>query len=55
MKADLFTVDAETPTLEVIREMRERKIACVPVVREGRLVGTVSERDFLRVVERLLG
>jgi CBS domain-containing protein/gamma-glutamyl:cysteine ligase YbdK (ATP-grasp superfamily) len=55
MATDVVTVDPETPTLDVIRQMRERRIACMPVVREGRLVGMVSESDFLRVVERLLG
>jgi CBS domain-containing protein len=35
--------------------MREHEIGCLPVVHEGRLVGIVSERDFLPLAERGMG
>ena len=34
--------------------MRRAKVDCLPVVKEGRLVGIVSERDFINVAARLL-
>jgi CBS domain-containing membrane protein len=34
--------------------MLERKIGCLPVVEDGRLVGLVSETDCLRCLERTL-
>lgn len=47
MKAEPVSVAPETPTLEAIRLMREKKIGCLPVVRDGRLVGIVTAQDFL--------
>ncbi|MEK6288431.1 MAG: glutamate-cysteine ligase family protein [Acidobacteriota bacterium] len=49
-----LTVTPETLTLEAIALMRREKIDCLPVVKEGRLVGIVSERDFINVAGRLL-
>ena len=49
-----LTVTPETPTLEAIALMRKEKVDCLPVVMEGRLVGIVSERDFINVAARLL-
>ena len=54
MDGTLKTVTPETSTLEAIRIMREEGLTGLAVVREGRLVGLVTERDFLAVVERLL-
>jgi CBS domain-containing protein len=34
--------------------MRAHQVACLPVVVDGRLVGIVSERDFLRIAGDLL-
>ena len=55
MIRDLVTVSPKTTTLEAIELMREKKVACLPVVTEDdRLVGIVSERDFIRVAGELL-
>jgi CBS domain-containing protein len=48
------TVHPDTPTVEAIRSMRENRLACLPVVREGKLVGIVTEHDFIKVASRLL-
>jgi CBS domain-containing protein len=40
--------------LDAIRLMRQKRVACLPVVTDGRLVGIVSERDFLRVAGEML-
>jgi CBS domain-containing protein len=49
-----LTVTPETLTLEAIALMRRERVDCLPVVKEGRLVGIVSERDFINVAGRLL-
>ena len=54
MDPDPPTVAPETPTLDAIRLMRERSVPTLPVVREGRLVGVISEHDFMPIVAHLL-
>jgi CBS domain-containing protein len=39
--------------LEAIDLMRKHKVGCLPVIKEERLVGVVTERDFLEVAARL--
>jgi len=48
------TVSPSTPTLEAMRVMKERRVACLPVVENGRLVGILSERDFMKIFGQLL-
>jgi CBS domain-containing protein len=54
MLRNAVTVEPSTPTLKAIALMRREKVDCLPVVREGRLVGIVTERDFINVAARLL-
>jgi CBS domain-containing protein len=54
MEPDPLTVTPETPTLEAIELMRSRKVACLPVVQDGRLVGLLTERDFMPIAYELL-
>ncbi|NNF43855.1 MAG: CBS domain-containing protein [Phycisphaerales bacterium] len=54
MQRDPVTVSPETPTLEAVELMRARGIPCLPVVRDRRLVGILTERDFIPVTSRLL-
>lgn len=54
MERELVTIGPDTPTHEAIRTLREQGISALPVVREGRLVGLVTERDFLDLTARLL-
>jgi CBS domain-containing protein len=54
MKTELITVTPETPTLEAIRLMRRYRIGCLPVILDGRLVGIVTEEDFMVIASRLL-
>lgn len=54
MKTDLVTVKPDTPTLQALALMRERDIGCLPVVKDGRLVGIVTAHDFLTVSAKLL-
>jgi len=54
MHRNPITVDPQTTTLEAIELMRKHKVACLPVVLNDRLVGIVTEHDFLRVAGDLL-
>ena len=54
MQRDLITVQPETLTLDAIELMKAKRIGCLPVTVEGRLVGIVTEHDFLRVAGVLL-
>src|SRR5215213_4208453 len=49
-----LTVTPETPTLDAIALLRRAHVDCLPVVKEERLVGIVTERDFINVAARLL-
>jgi CBS domain-containing protein/gamma-glutamyl:cysteine ligase YbdK (ATP-grasp superfamily) len=54
MKTNLITVTPDTPTLDALDLMREKNIGCLPVVKEGRLVGLVTAYDYLTVSAKLL-
>jgi CBS domain-containing protein len=54
MTREPITVTPETPTVEAIAVMRKHGIAVLPVVREGRLVGVVTESDFMGIASVLL-
>lgn len=54
MNTTPIAVTPETSTLEGIRLMREKRVGCLPVIDSGRLVGIVTERDFLRIAGRML-
>ena len=54
MNPEPLTVSPETPTVEAIRLMRDHKLACLPVTRDNRLVGIVTEHDLIIVASRLL-
>ncbi len=59
MIRDLMTIAPETPTLEALTIMRQRKIGCLPVVENDRLIGIVTAYDFLslsaEIIETQLG
>jgi CBS domain-containing protein len=52
MSSEILTTTADTPLDEVARLLVERKIGCLPVVEAGRLVGIVTETDFVALVAR---
>ena len=54
MERQPHSVGPETATLEAIDLMRHHKVSCLPVVSDGKLIGIVSERDFLPVAYELL-
>ena len=54
-KRDPVTVAPETSTPDAIELMRREGVACLPVVKDDRLVGIVSEHDFTNIAAYLLG
>lgn len=54
MKPEPVTVTPDTLTVEAIRLMREHKLACLPVVEGGKLVGLITEHDLIVVSSHLL-
>jgi len=50
MSAELFTTTPETPIADAARSMIERRIGCLPVLDAEKLVGIVTETDFVRLV-----
>ncbi len=49
MTDDVQTTTPDTPLVEAAKVMIERKIGCLPVVDGGRLVGILSEGDFVKL------
>lgn len=54
MERDPVSVAPETPTLEAIDLLRRHRVSCLPVLKHGKLVGIVSERDFIPIAYELL-
>jgi len=50
MSAELVTTTPDTSVAEAARVMIERGIGCLPVLDAGKLVGIVTETDFVRLV-----
>jgi acetoin utilization protein AcuB len=55
MSEDLTTVGPDAPVEEAASLLVVKKIGCLPVVAEGRLIGIVTETDLLAVLVELLG
>ena len=53
MNVPATTISPDASIREAARIMVERHIGCLPVVDEGRLVGIVTETDFLKQIARL--
>ena len=54
MIPDPLTVSPETPTVEAIRTMRHHNVGCLPVTKDGRLVGILTAQDFLNLSADLI-
>ncbi len=50
MSEPVHTASPETTVAEAGRVMIERKIGCLPVIEGGKLVGLVTETDFVRLI-----
>jgi len=54
MKTDVTTVDPEMNVCNAITMLLEHKYGCLPVVTDGKLVGIVTEADFMKLTLNLL-
>jgi CBS domain-containing membrane protein len=54
MKTDVLTVDPEMDVCSAISLLLDHKYGCLPVVSNGKLVGIVTEADFLNLTLGLL-
>ncbi|MBL8913616.1 MAG: CBS domain-containing protein [Archangium sp.] len=54
MKKDVMSVTPHTLTLEAIHLMRKNRIGCLPVLQDGKLVGVLTEENFLKIAGDLL-
>jgi CBS domain-containing membrane protein len=52
MTTDVITTTPDKPLIEAARVLIERKIGCLPVVENERLVGIITEADFVALVAR---
>ena len=52
MTTDVATIGPDAPVKEAARTMRERKIGCLVVVEGRRLVGILTEADFVEAFAR---
>jgi len=54
MVPDPITISPEQSTLDAIDLMRRHRVGCLPVVKDGKLVGIVTEHDFIDAATSLL-
>ena len=52
MTTELITTTPETPLVEAARLMSRRKLGCLPVVEDGKLVGILTEGDFVSLAAK---
>ena len=54
MEHNPITATPEMPTLKAIELMKSHGTSCLPVVEDGKLVGIVTEHDYMRIAGQLL-
>lgn len=52
MSPQVMTVDADTPVIEIAEHFANRNFRRLPVLESGRVVGVVSRRDVLWLLEQ---
>jgi CBS domain-containing protein len=54
MTHPVITIDPRASIREAVELMLEKRVGCLPVLEDGRLVGLLSETDCLRYLDRVL-
>ncbi len=54
MIAEPITISPEATILQAMKLMQDKRIGCLPVVKEQELIGIITEMDFLRISSRLI-
>jgi CBS domain-containing membrane protein len=52
MATEVVTASPEASLVEAAKILTERKIGCLPVVENGKLIGILTEGDFVALVAR---
>jgi acetoin utilization protein AcuB len=55
MSSPAITVPDDAPLEEVARVLVDKKIGCLPVMRDGKMVGLVTETDIFKTFAEILG
>lgn len=55
MASNVITVNVETPIEEAARIMADNKIGGLPVLKDGKLVGIITETDIFKLFLELMG
>ncbi|NPA93038.1 MAG: CBS domain-containing protein [Chloroflexi bacterium] len=55
MTRDVITVTEDTPIEEAARIMADNKIGGLPVVRDGKVVGIITETDLFKIFLEMMG
>lgn len=55
MTKEVISIEEDTPLEEAARVMVDNKIGGLPVVRDGKLVGIITETDLFKIFLELLG
>jgi len=53
MRTNVITVSADTPTVDALKLMRKNNLGCLPVVNGKKLIGMITEFDFVCMIEHL--
>ena len=54
METNVLTTTPDTPAAKAAMVIETQKIGCLPVVDKGKLVGIVTEADFVRLARKAL-
>jgi CBS domain-containing protein len=54
MEKNLVTVSPQTKTMDALELMEKNHLGCLPVLHSNKLVGLVTERDFMKIAAELL-
>ncbi|MEQ8524967.1 CBS domain-containing protein [Gracilimonas sp.] len=54
MEQNPVTIHPEASIMEAMEIMQDQKIGCLPVVKNSRLVGVITEDNFMNITRRLL-
>jgi CBS domain-containing membrane protein len=52
MEKDVLTIDPGTSAAQAAKLLMAHKFGCLPVVEKGKLIGIVTEADFVRFAQR---
>lgn len=54
MKTDILAISPDTKTLDAMKLMKNHQVGCLPVVKNGKLIGILTTYDLLAIASKLL-